>query len=120
VHLSYGDEQTSEYVWQLAADHLVHGWHLAAATGGDTRLDPHLVSEVANCFANREELYRSAGVVGPRTASAGDDAQTALLAAFGRRGHWGKNDAVLARFSDAFRTKDVDAIMALMTADCVF
>ena len=119
VHLSYGDEETSEYVWQLAADHLVHGWDLAAATGGDTRLDPHLVSEIATWFAKREELYRSAGVVGPRTALAGD-AQTDLLAAFGRRAHWGKNDAVLARFSDAFAAKDVDAIMTLMTGDCVF
>ncbi|MGH3369997.1 MAG: maleylpyruvate isomerase N-terminal domain-containing protein, partial [Nocardioidaceae bacterium] len=26
VHLSYGEEDPAEYVWQLAADHLVHGW----------------------------------------------------------------------------------------------
>ena len=34
VHLSYGEEQMDEYVHQLAADHLVHGWDLAV---GDRR-----------------------------------------------------------------------------------
>ncbi len=119
MHLSYGDEEPEEYVRQLAADHLVHGWDLAAAIGGDTGLDPQLVTEVAAWFAGREELYRSAGAVGPRSASAGD-AQGDLLSAFGRRAHWGKNDAALARFSNAFGSGDVDAIMALMTDDCAF
>ena len=39
VHLSYGDEDMAEYVRQLAADHLIHAWDVAAATGGDTSLD---------------------------------------------------------------------------------
>ena len=64
VHLSYGDEQPAEYVRQLAADHLVHAWDLAAATGGDRTLDPELVDEVAAWFAEREELYRAGGAVG--------------------------------------------------------
>ena len=66
VHLSYGEEQMDEYVHQLAADHLVHGWDLAVATGGDARLDPALVHEVATWFADREELYRAGGVIGAR------------------------------------------------------
>lgn len=119
VHLSYGEETAEEYVRQLAADHLVHAWDLAVATGGDTRLDPHLVTEVAAWFAAREEMYRAAGAVGPRRAVTGD-AQTDLLAAFGRRAGWGTNDAALARFSRAFGAGDVDAVMALMTEDCVF
>ena len=83
VHLSYGDEQLEEYVHQLAADHLIHGWDLAVATGGDPRLDPALVAEVSRWFAEREELYRTAGVVGPRAASHGDP-QSELIAGAGR------------------------------------
>ncbi|HET8960524.1 TIGR03086 family metal-binding protein [Nocardioides sp.] len=119
VHLSYGEEKLEEYVHQLAADHLVHGWDLAVATGGDHRLDPSLVHEVATWFAEREELYRAGGVIGPRAATTGDP-QGDFLAAFGRDPHWGPNHAALARFSAAFGRGDVDAVMALMTDDCLF
>jgi uncharacterized protein (TIGR03086 family) len=119
VHLSYGDERLEEYVHQLAADHLIHGWDLAVATGGDPRLDPALVAEVAAWFADREELYRAAGAVGPRGTSRGDP-QGNLLAGAGRDAGWGPNHAALARFSAAFGRGDADAIMALMTEDCVF
>jgi uncharacterized protein (TIGR03086 family) len=87
VHLSYGEEQKDEYVHQLAADHLVHGWDLAAATGGDQRLDPTLVHAVATWFAGREELYRSVGIIAERAEMTGD-AQGDLLAAFGRSASW--------------------------------
>jgi len=87
VHLSYGDESMDEYVRQLAADHLVHAWDLAAATGQDTALDPELVTEVGTWFAEREEMYRSGGAIGPRAASTGDP-QSDLLAAFGRDSSW--------------------------------
>ena len=87
VHLSYGDEDLDEYLMQLAADHLVHGWDLAAATGGETDLDPELVDAVASWFAEREALYRSAGIIGERV-EAGDDAQSQLLAGFGRDPGW--------------------------------
>jgi uncharacterized protein (TIGR03086 family) len=119
VQLSYGEERMEEYVHQLAADHLVHSWDLAVATGGDPRLDPHLVAEVAAWYADREELYRGAGAVGPRAMSHGG-AQADLLSAFGRDAAWGANHACLAVFSAAFGAGDVDAIMALMTDDCVF
>lgn len=87
VHLSYGDEGADEYLRQLAADHLVHGWDLAVATGADPRLDPELVAAVAEWFADREELYRAVGVIGPHAAPGGDP-QTDLLAAFGRDARW--------------------------------
>ena len=87
VHLSYGDEQLDEYVRQLAADHLVHGWDLAVATGADATLDPELVDAVASWFAEREELYRAVGAVGDRVAG-GDDAQSRLIAASGRDPAW--------------------------------
>jgi uncharacterized protein (TIGR03086 family) len=85
VHLSFGDTPGEEYAWQLFADHLIHRWDLAVATGASTHLDPGAVEACAGWFATREELYRSAGAIGARRpVPAGADAQTHLLAAFGR------------------------------------
>ena len=88
VHLSYGDEDVEEYVHQLAADHLIHGWDVAAAVGGTRRLDPELVVEIAGWFAEREPLYRGAGIIAERVEVTGDDPQDRLLAAFGRDPGW--------------------------------
>jgi uncharacterized protein (TIGR03086 family) len=87
VQLSYGAEQVGEYVHQLAVDHLVHAWDLAVATGGDSTLDPELVAEVQAWFADREEMYRGGGAIGPRAESRGGP-QSDLLAAFGRDSDW--------------------------------
>ena len=119
VQLSYGEEDMGEYVRQLSADHLIHGWDLAAATGRDTSMDPELVAEVGAWFAVREEMYRSSGAIGLRPSSAGGP-QSELLASFGRTSLWTPNHAALASFSAAFGSGDVDAIMARMTDDCVF
>lgn len=119
VHLSYGDEDAGEYVRQLSADHLIHAWDLAAATGGDTRLDPQVVAAVTGWLDGQEELMRSAGLVGPRGGLTGN-AQHDLLARVGRDAAWGPDHALLTRFNAAFATGDVDAVMALTTEDCVF
>jgi uncharacterized protein (TIGR03086 family) len=87
VHLSYGEESAGEYVHQLAADHLIHAWDLAAATGGDTTLDPGCVALLSAWFAEREELYRSAGLVAPAVA-VGGGTQDQLLGAAGRDPRW--------------------------------
>jgi uncharacterized protein (TIGR03086 family) len=91
VHLSFGDAPADEYAHQLAADHIVHAWDLAVATGGDTAVDPELIEACALWFADREDMYRSAGVIGPRPDRAGsdhDDPQSRLLVAFGRDPSW--------------------------------
>jgi uncharacterized protein (TIGR03086 family) len=89
VNLSYGDEEIAEYIRQLTADHLVHGWDLAAATGQDRRLDPEVVAEVAAWYRDRENSYRSSGAVAGRPESAqGGDPQSELLIAFGRDPNW--------------------------------
>jgi hypothetical protein len=64
-----------------------------------------------------EPLYRRVGAIGPRVAVP-DDAgpQDELLAMFGRSPAL----AAVQRFNTAFGAKDVDAIMAAMTPDCVF
>jgi uncharacterized protein (TIGR03086 family) len=87
VHLSYGEEDVAEYAWQLAADHLIHGWDLAKGAGQDPTMDPDLVGAVAAWFAEREQAYRDAGAIGPRAELTGDP-QTDLLAVFGRSIDW--------------------------------
>ena len=85
VHLSFGDFPGREYVMQLFADLVIHGWDLGVATGQDARLDPDLVDACAVWFAGVADGYRQAGAVGPRLDVPNDaDPQERLLAAFGR------------------------------------
>ena len=89
VHLSFGDTPASEYAWQLFADHLVHGWDLAVATGQQPRLPEDAVAALGEWFDEREDLYRGVGAV-KDAAPVGDDASPAdrLLARFGRDPGW--------------------------------
>lgn len=91
VHLSFGPTPAEEYAYQLAADHVIHGWDLAVATGGDTVIDPEVVEALTAWFADNEEAYRTAGVIAARPA-VGDadpgDAAARLLVAFGRDPRW--------------------------------
>jgi uncharacterized protein (TIGR03086 family) len=87
VHLSFGDTPIAEYAMQMVADHLIHGWDLAAATGMDRTMDAETLAAVAPWFAPQEELWRGAGAIGPRT-DAGGDPQSDLLAAYGRNPNW--------------------------------
>ena len=119
VQLSFGETPKEEYAMQLAADNLVHGWDLAVATNGDTRMDPHLVHAVADWFDDREELYRGGGAISARRQLTGD-AQHDLLARFGRDAAWGPNHKTLVRFNAAFGAGDVDAALALVTDDIAF
>jgi uncharacterized protein (TIGR03086 family) len=89
VHLSYGEEDIEEYIRQLVAEHLIHGWDLAVATGQQRTLDPELVAEVATWFRDREEIYRAGGSTAARPAAArAGDPQADLLIAFGRDPDW--------------------------------
>jgi hypothetical protein len=89
VNLSYGDEDIGEYIRQLIADHLIHGWDLAAGTAQRRSLDPGLVAEVAAWYEDREQVYRSSGAVADRPASAdGGDPQSHLLIAFRGDPNW--------------------------------
>jgi uncharacterized protein (TIGR03086 family) len=86
VHLSFGDFPGREYAMQMFADHLIHAWDLARAIGADERLDTALVESCATWFDSAEDAYRSAGAIAARLPVSGNaDAQTVLLARFGRR-----------------------------------
>jgi uncharacterized protein (TIGR03086 family) len=89
VHLSYGDTPISEYVNQLVAEHIVHGWDLAVAIGADTRTDPDVVRACAEWFAGQEEMYREAGMIAPHVDLPADATDLdRLVAAFGRNPEW--------------------------------
>ena len=88
VHLSFGDTPIEEYAMQMLADHLVHGWDLAAATGMDRAMDPELVSVVQSWFAPQEEAWRAGGAIGPRFEIDADDPQSELLSMYGRDPNW--------------------------------
>jgi uncharacterized protein (TIGR03086 family) len=85
VHLSFGDTPATEYLHQLFADHLVHGWDLAVGIGADRTLDPEAVRACIEWFADQEDIYRTSGAIGPRVQVPADASeQDRLLAAFGR------------------------------------
>ena len=102
VHLSFVDTPAEEYVRQLFADHLIHGWDLAVATGQNRNLDSELVAEVAAWYRDREDIYRSSGSVKARPeSSASDDPQADLLIAFGRNPDWTPASGASNRTQDA-------------------
>lgn len=85
IELETGTVRARDVLPELTVDHLVHAWDLARATGGDTHLDPELVTECAAWFDEHEEQWREAGEIGP-ALNLPDDAgpQQVLLARFGR------------------------------------
>jgi uncharacterized protein (TIGR03086 family) len=91
VELSFGLTPAEEYVRQLLADHVVHGWDLAVATGADRDLDPDLIDEVARWFPANEAGYRAGGAIAAAVeVPAGASAQDRLIAAFGRDPGWAR------------------------------
>jgi uncharacterized protein (TIGR03086 family) len=86
IALSFGTVPAAEYLRQVSADHLIHAWDLARGIGVDLPFPDDVITEVAEWFVGAEEAYRAAGAIGPRVPIAPDaDAQTRLLAQFGRR-----------------------------------
>ena len=85
VHLQRGPTPATQYILEMTSDLTVHSWDLARATGGDPRLDPELV-DVALVLA---EQLPDDGVPGffdpPLAVPPSADAQTRLLARFGRK-----------------------------------
>ena len=86
VHLSFGDFSGGDYLDQLTADHLIHGWDLAQATDGETTLDPELMDHVSAWAVPIEDSLKASGAYGDKIEPPADaDPQTKLLAVFGRR-----------------------------------
>ncbi|MGA3538490.1 TIGR03086 family metal-binding protein [Micromonosporaceae bacterium DT194] len=84
-----GEIPAEEYLHQMLAEHLIHGWDLAVAIGVDPGLDPAVVHECADWFTSRVANYQAGQLI--RTGidvPAGADEQDRLLAAFGRDPDW--------------------------------
>jgi len=89
VEISRGRVTADEFLEEMFADQLIHGWDLARAIGAPDRLPPDLVIACAGWFPLVEDAWRQGGSVGPRVeAPAGADPQERLLAAFGRSSRW--------------------------------
>lgn len=85
VHLSRGPTPVREYVEELTADLVVHGWDLARATGGDERIDPTLLRAAA-VLADRLPADGVPGLFDPPLeVPAGAPEQVRVLARYGRR-----------------------------------
>jgi uncharacterized protein (TIGR03086 family) len=86
VQLSYGETPAAEYLSQLTGDFVVHGWDLARAIGADETIDPELVEFVRKSAEPQAELLAASGLFDPPPEVGEDaDAQTRMLAMFGRR-----------------------------------
>ena len=86
VHLSSGDVPAADYVGERILDLVMHAWDVARAIGADERLDPELVDVARKVLAEKADLWRRHGALGPAVETApGADAQTLLLAESGRK-----------------------------------
>ncbi len=73
----------------LSQDVFVHTWDLARAAGHEITLDPELCLVFLDALPTDDQaLSRSGMYEGPRTVSAGSDAQRRLLARLGRDPDW--------------------------------
>ena len=86
VHLSYGDAPATHYVFQLASDLLIHSWDLARGIDADDQLDPDAVALLLSEMEDHD--LSASGLFGPPVHVPDDaDAQTRLLAVYGRAQH---------------------------------
>jgi uncharacterized protein (TIGR03086 family) len=89
VHLSFGESPARDYLWQMVAEWLIHGWDIERALGRHEPLDPEIAHAVANWFDGWEDVYRSSGGIDDRVDVADDaDDDARLLARFGRSTAW--------------------------------
>ena len=85
VSLLRGPTPAAQYLRELWADHLIHAWDLARATGQDERLPPDLVEVGYAQWKPLERLLNASGLFGSHVEPPPDaDLQTKLLAVTGR------------------------------------
>jgi uncharacterized protein (TIGR03086 family) len=86
--VSYGPVPGSVYAGHRLIDVFVHGWDLATATGQSADLDPQLVAACWEVTRPQLALLQGSGAFGADFVPAddiGEETQSSLLAAFGRK-----------------------------------
>jgi len=85
IHLSRRDITGADYVFEVFNDLAIHGWDLARAIGADETIDPAYVAVIHERISPVIEDLKASGQYGDEVIPPdGADAQTRLLAMFGR------------------------------------
>jgi uncharacterized protein (TIGR03086 family) len=89
AHLSFADVSNDAYLRQVGGDELIHSWDLGAATGVPVRFDPELAEAVyENTLPGVKGMQASGLFAPPVLAPENADAQTRMVALFGRDPGW--------------------------------
>jgi uncharacterized protein (TIGR03086 family) len=85
IHLSRRDITGADYTFEVFNDLAIHGWDLARAIGEDETIDPRFVATIDERMAPSIAELKASGQYGDEVVPPdGADAQTRLLAMFGR------------------------------------
>ena len=85
IHLSRRDITGADYVFEVFNDLAIHGWDLARAIGADETIDPTYVAVIDERISPVIADLKASGQYGDEVIPPdGADAQTRLLAMFGR------------------------------------
>ncbi len=85
IHLSRRDTTGADYTFEVFNDLAIHGWDLARAIGADETIDPAFVAIIDERMAPVIADLKASGQHGDEVVPPdGADAQTRLLALFGR------------------------------------
>jgi len=85
IHLSRRDVSGSDYTFEVFNDLAIHGWDLARAIGADETIDDDIVAIIDEKARPMIAELKASGVYGEDVVPPeGADAQTRLLAMFGR------------------------------------
>lgn len=85
VQVSFGEIPVTEYLSQVATDHVIHAWDLARGIGADEELAIPVVDAAYAYLAPQIEAWRQAGAFGPPApVPPGATRQVELLALTGR------------------------------------
>jgi len=85
IHLTRRDITGADYVFEVFNDLAIHGWDLARAIGADETIDPAYVAVIDERISPVIADLKASGQYGDEVIPPdGADAQTRLLAMFGR------------------------------------